>query len=343
MQVKAKYKVAILGATGNVGRLLLEILHERKFPFESIKLLASPRSVGTVMESHGQQYKVELAEPSAFDNIDFVFASAGSAVSEQLAPEIVKRGAVLIDNSSFFRMHDDVPLVVPEVNAAAVLKHKGIIANPNCTTAPLVVVLKALDDNYGVKRVIVSTYQSVSGAGKEAMDELRATSAQALQGEDFTNRVMNQKIAFNVIPQIDKFTDNGYTKEEMKVVHESRKIMGKPDLRVTCTAVRVPVEICHSESVNVELDRPATVAEIKSLLAKTPAVVLHDDPARSIYPMPIDVAGEDPVYVGRVRADESNPNTYNLWIVSDNLRIGAALNTVKIAEALIKQLAAAKV
>ncbi len=343
MQARSKYRIAILGATGNVGRLLLDIVHERNFPFESLKLLASPRSVGTVMESHGRQYKVELAEASAFDNVDIVLASAGSAVSEKLAPEITKRGAVLIDNSSFFRMHDNVPLVVPEVNAHDIAKHQGIIANPNCTTAPLVVVLKALDDNYGVKRVIVSTYQSVSGAGKEAMDELRATSAQALKGEDFTNKVMNQKIAFNVIPQIDKFTDNGYTKEEMKVVHESRKILGKPDLRVTCTAVRVPVEICHSESVNVELDKPATVAELKSLIAKTPAVVLHDDPSQLIYPMPLDVAGKDPVYVGRVRADESNPNTFNMWIVSDNLRIGAALNTVKIAEALVAQLAAAKV
>ncbi len=342
MQTRSKYRIAILGATGNVGRLLLDIVHERNFPFESIKLLASPRSVGTVMEARGKQYQVELAEPSAFDNVDIVLASAGSSVSEAMAPEITKRGAVLIDNSSFFRMHDNVPLVVPEVNAHDLTKHQGIIANPNCTTAPLVIVLKALDDKYGVKRVIVSTYQSVSGAGKEAIDELRATSAQALKGEDFTNRVMNQKIAFNVIPQIDKFTDNGYTKEEMKVVHESRKIMGRPNLRITCTAVRVPVEICHAESVNVELDKAATVTEIKSLLAATPALVLHDDPSKQIYPMPLDVAGKDPVYVGRIREDESNPNTFNMWIVSDNLRIGAALNTVKIAEALVAQLAACK-
>ncbi len=333
MKLKDRYKIAILGATGNVGRLLLDILHERHFPFESIRLLASPRSAGTQISSHGHTYTVETAEPSSFDGIDIVLASAGSSVSERLAPSITERGAILIDNSSHFRMDNSVPLVVPEVNPQALLEHKGIIANPNCTTAPLVIVLKTLLENWGLNRVIVSTYQSVSGAGKEAMDELRSTTAQALRGESFSNKALMHKIAFNVIPQIDKLLDNGYSKEEMKVVHESRKILGKADLRLTCTAVRVPVEICHSESVNVELERPASLEDLRSALSKTPSLVLTQDPH---YPMPLDVAGLDPVFIGRLRVDESQPNSFNFWLVSDNLRIGAALNTVKIAEALCK-------
>lgn len=338
MQAKEKYNVAILGATGNVGRLLLEILHERNFPIAELKLLASPRSVGSKLSSHGKQYTVELADENAFTDVDIVLASAGSTISEQLAPAIVKAGAVLIDNSSFFRMHDDVPLVVPEVNPDAVLKNKGIIANPNCTTAPLVVVLKALHEKFGLERVVVSTYQSISGAGKEAMDEMFQTTAKAIAGEEFENSVINQKIAFNVIPHIDKFLDNGYTKEEMKVVHESRKILGLPGLRVTCTAVRVPVAVSHAESLNIELSNDTDVESIKSLLANTESVVVEDEPHKNLYPMPLTVTGKDPVYVGRIRKDESNPKTFNLWLVSDNLRIGAALNTVKIAETLVKQL-----
>lgn len=332
-----KYKIAILGATGNVGRLLLEILEERNFPYESIKMLASPRSVGQKITSpKGDEYSIELACPEAFNGIEIVFASAGASVSKELAPEIVKRGGVIIDNSSAFRMDQDVPLVVPEVNAEDIKKHKGIIANPNCSTAPLVLALKPLDEKFGLKRVVVSTYQSVSGAGKAAMDELTNATEKALkhQKHDYENFV--HPIAFNLIPQIDIFLDNGYTKEEMKLINESRKMLHRPDLAVTCTAVRVPVFISHSESVNFELEKKASLEEIREIFKKTKSLELMDDPKQKLYPMPITTTGKDPVYVGRLRADESNPNTFNMWLVSDNLRIGAALNAVRIGEELIK-------
>lgn len=331
------YNVAILGATGNVGRLLLEILEERNFPCKSLKLLASERSVGQKISSPaGKEYTVELAEPDAFNDIDIVFASAGGKTSAALAPEIVKRGGVMIDNSSHFRMDPEVPLVVPEVNAADIKRHKGIIANPNCSTAPLVVALKPLHERFKLKRVIVSTYQSISGAGKAAMDELTETTKKAIAGEDFTNEAVNQKIAFNLIPQIDVFTENGYTKEEMKLINESRKMLGISDLPITCTAVRVPVFICHSESVNIEFENNIDIKEIRKILEEAEMITVVDDTANNKYPMPIDVAGTDPVQVGRIRLDESKPNTINMWIVSDNLRIGAALNTIKIGEELIK-------
>jgi aspartate-semialdehyde dehydrogenase len=337
MQKKDKYKVAILGATGNVGRIMLDILEERNFPCESITCLASERSVGQeILSQKGKRYTVRLAEPKAFDGIDIVFASAGSKVSAELAPEIVKRGGVIIDNSSYFRMHEEVPLVVPEVNREDLYKHKGIIANPNCSTAPLVILLKPLDQAFGIKRVVVSTYQSVSGAGKSAMDELRETSMHSLQGKDFENKAMNQKIAFNLIPHIDAFQPNAYTKEELKVVNESRKMLGKPDLRLTCTAVRVPVFISHSASVNVELERKTSPDELRQVLMRAPEINIIDNPSKNEYPMPLYAAGTDPVHVGRIREDESQPNTFNMWIVSDNLRIGAALNAVRIGEALIK-------
>lgn len=361
-----EYNIAILGATGNVGRLLLEILEERNFPYKSIKLLASERSVGQIMESPSlkkypgrnlasfefskrpgfkDKYKIELAEPSAFDDVDIVFASAGAKVSAQLAPEIVKRGGIIIDNSSQFRMDPEVPLVVPEVNADDLRQHRGIIANPNCSTAPLVVVLKPLDKKFKIKRVVVSTYQSVSGAGKAAIDELLETTKKAVSNEQFENKFMNQKIAFNLIPHIDVFQDNGYTKEEMKVVNESRKMMNRPDLKITCTAVRVPVFICHSESVNIEFEandgEKPTLKQVREILENAPLIKLvdepHSDPKKARYPMPLDVAGTDPVYVGRLRVDESQPNSFNMWIVSDNLRIGAALNAVKIGEELVRQ------
>lgn len=337
MQKKDKYSVAILGATGNVGRLLLEILEERNFPCSSIKLLASKRSVGkTIKSPNGTEYKIELAEADAFDGVDIVFASAGGKISAEFAPEIVKRGGVIIDNSSHFRMDPEVPLVVPEVNANDIAKHKGIIANPNCSTAPLVVALKPLDEKFKIKRVVVSTYQSISGAGKAAMDELRETSQKAINGEAFKNENVNQKIAFNLIPQIDVFTENGYTKEEMKLINESRKMLGLPNLQITCTAVRVPVMVCHSESVNIEFEGDVDAKQVKEILSQTPMIELCDDPSQNQYPMPLDVEGKDPVYVGRIRKDESQANTINMWIVSDNLRIGAALNTVKIGEELIK-------
>lgn len=335
----AMANIAILGATGNVGRLLVDLLEERKFPFKTLKLLASKRSAGTTLTSKaGNEYTIELAEPDAFDGIDIVFASAGSDTSKRFAPEIIKRGGVIIDNSSAFRMDPEVPLVVPEVNAGDIAKHKGIIANPNCSTAPLVLALKPLGERFGIKRVVVSTYQSTSGAGKAAMDELTASSKNP---EGFEYKEFIHPIAYNLIPQIDVFTDNDYTKEEMKLINESRKMLHRPDLAITCTAVRVPVLISHSESVNVEFDKDISIEAIKKIWSETKSLEIMDDPSSSIYPMPSNVTGKDPVYVGRIRLDESQPNTINFWLVSDNLRIGAALNAVRIGEELIKQKAVA--
>lgn len=333
-----KYNVAILGATGNVGRLLLDILLKREFPFNKLKLLASERSAGTVIRGRdGVDYVVEAVSSESFSGIDIVLASAGSSISQKFADDIVKAGAVIIDNSSAFRMDENVPLVVPEVNPEALKAHNGIIANPNCSTAPLVCILKPLEDYFGVERVVVSTYQSISGAGKEAMEELIETTQKVINKEPFENKVINQKLAFNLIPQIDVFLENGYTKEEMKVVNESRKILGLPELKITCTAVRVPVLICHSESVNIELKKNATVKEFKEVISRNPNVKVIDSPEEKLYPMPILAEGKDPTFVGRIRRDESRANTFNLWLVSDNLRKGAALNTVQIAESMIKQ------
>lgn len=327
--------IAILGATGNVGRLLLDLVEERKFPHSSLKLLASARSAGTtITSSSGKQYTIELAEPEAFDGVDIVFASAGSETSKALAPEIAKRGGVIIDNSSAFRMDPDVPLVVPEVNAQDISKHKGIIANPNCSTAPLVLALKPLHEAFGLKRVVVSTYQSCSGAGKAAMDELAEASLKS-DGHEYKEFI--HPIAYNLIPQIDVFTANAYTKEEMKLINESRKMLHLPELAITCTAVRVPVFISHSESVNVEFEKNISIDEIRKIWSETKSLEIMDDPSTSTYPMPSNVTGKDPVYVGRIRLDESQPNTINFWLVSDNLRIGAALNTIRIGEELIKQ------
>lgn len=334
-----KYNIAILGATGNVGRLLLDILEQRNFPINSIKLLASERSAGiSISSSQGNSYKVELAQDKAFDGVDIVFASAGGDVSKKFAPVIVKAGGVLIDNSSAFRMDEEVPLVVPQVNGDDVKNHKGIIANPNCSTAPLVLALKALDKKHKITRVVVSTYQSVSGAGKEAMEELHEASQKALNNQEHDYKSFVKPIAFNLIPQIDVFTENGYTKEEMKLINETKKMMHRDDLQVTCTAVRVPVFISHSESVNVEFEKPVSIDEIKKIWQSTDDLILLDNPQNKEYPTPLQVTGQDPVYVGRLRQDTSNPKAINCWIVSDNLRIGAALNAVKIGEELIKSL-----
>jgi aspartate-semialdehyde dehydrogenase len=333
-----KYNVAILGATGNVGRLLLDILIKRDFPFNQLKLLASERSAGTVIQGrNGIDYTVEAVNSNSFAGIDIVLASAGSSISKQFSEDIVKAGAVLIDNSSAFRMDENVPLVVPEVNPEALKLHQGIIANPNCSTAPLVCVLKPLQDYYGIERVVVSTYQSISGAGKAAMEELIETTQKAINKEPFENITINQKLAFNLIPQIDVFLDNGYTKEEMKVILESRKILELPELKITCTAVRVPVLICHSESINIELKKSSDTKEFKEVISKNPNIKVIDSPDEKIYPMPILAQGKDSTFVGRIRKDESRENTFNIWLVSDNLRKGAALNTVQIAESMIKQ------
>lgn len=334
-----KYNLAILGATGNVGRLLLDLVEERNFPLNKLKLLASERSAGSqVKSSKGNSYTIELAEDSAFEGMDIVFASAGGETSKRFAAAIVKAGAVLIDNSSAYRMDPEVPLVVPQVNGEDIKKNKGIIANPNCSTAPLVLALKALDKEHRIKRVIVSTYQSVSGAGKAAMEELTESSQKAINNQNHDYKAFVKPIAFNLIPQIDVFTENDYTKEEMKLINETKKMLHRDDLDITCTAVRVPVYISHSESVNIEFEKPVSVDEIKKIWAKTQDLELLDEPSQGKYPTPLEVSGKDPVYVGRVRQDTSHPNAINCWIVSDNLRIGAALNTVKIGEELIKTL-----
>lgn len=329
------YTVAILGATGAVGQELLKTLTERKFPVKELKLLASGRSAGKVIEHAGRSYTIEEATPEAFKGVDIVLASAGASISEALAPHAVSAGAVVIDNTSFFRMHADVPLVVPEVNAHALDAHKGVIANPNCSTAPLVVVLNALRQLSPLKRVVVSTYQSVSGAGKEAMDELRDQTADVLAGRPTKAEHIVHPIAFNLVPAIDAFLDNGYTKEEMKITNESRKILELPDLPVTATAVRVPVMICHSEAVNIEFEGPVSVEAARAALAAADGITVMDDPATNTYPRPLEIAGTDDTCVGRIRGDVSHPHGLNLWLVSDNLRKGAALNAIQIAEALV--------
>lgn len=334
-----EYTVAVLGATGLVGSHLIKILEERNFPVKTLKPLASARTAGETIQFRGAPVTVELATPEAFEGVDIVLASAGASVSEKLAPEAVKRGAVVVDNTSFFRMHPDIPLVIAGVNDEDLKNHTGIIANPNCSTSQLMPVFKTLHQLGGLKRVIVSTYQSVSGAGKEAMDELKNHTHTQLNDKDGSQpepQVFARPMSFNLIPHIDKFLENGYTKEEMKVVEETRKILHLPNLPITCTAVRVPVMIGHSESVTIEFDRPVSPEQAIEALSKTPDVIVAQTPED--YHTPQETAGTDPVYVSRIRRDTSNLETgLNMWIVADNLRIGAALNAIRIAEQLVKQ------
>lgn len=334
MNAARPVNVAILGATGRVGQELLKVLEERNFPLGELRLLASARSKDSTIKFKGKDYPVQEPSPEAFKGIDIVLASAGEEISKKFAPMAVEQGAVVIDNSNAFRMDPSVPLVVPEVNGHALKNHKGIIANPNCSTSQLVPPLKQLHELAGLKRVVVSTYQSVSGAGKEAMDELEAQTKALVTGGDYKPQIFQRQIAFNLIPHIDKFLDNGYTKEEMKVVNETRKILELPELPVTCTAVRVPVTIGHSESVLCDLERKVSVEQVRECFADSEIIEVWDNPGETIYPTPIDVAGQDPVYVGRVRIDTSSENGINFWVVADNLRIGAALNAVRIAEYL---------
>lgn len=328
------YVVAVVGATGVVGREMIETLEARNFPIKTLRLLASERSAGTEYEFKGEKIKVEVLTKESFKGVDFALFSAGGTVSKDFAPIAAAAGAIAIDNTSYFRMHDDVPLIVPEVNAHAIKRHKGIIANPNCSTAQMVVPLKPLYDAYGIKRLVIATYQSVSGSGKDAMQELESQTRASLEGRSLQKKVYPHHIAFNLIPQIDAFTENGYTKEELKMVNETKKILEDPTLAITATTVRVPVFIGHSEVVNVELKKPADIAEVRHLIHNFPGVQVLDDPSKSLYPTPRDVAGKDDVYVGRIRQDISNPNAIELWIVADNLRKGAALNAVQIAEAI---------
>ncbi len=336
LKKKEKYVVAVVGATGAVGNEMITILEERNFPIEKLRLFASERSEGKTLEYKDDEIPVETLKEDCFKGIDIALFSAGAERSKIWAPIAAKSGCVVIDNSSQWRMDPNVPLVVPEVNPHDLKWHKGIIANPNCSTIQMVVVLKPIHDAAKIKRVVVTTFQSVSGTGKKAMDELLQQTSDLLNFRDVVCNVYPYQIAFNVLPHIDKFLDNGYTKEEMKMVNETKKILGDDSIRVTATTVRVPVFRGHSESVNVETEKKLTANEARALLASAPGVIVYDAPEKNIYPIPINVAGKDEVYVGRIREDESIECGLNMWIVSDNLRKGAALNAVQIAEELIK-------
>ncbi len=329
------YTVAVVGATGVVGKEMISMLESRKFPVGKLIPLASERSIGASITFKRQDIDVEVLTPESFIGVDFALFSAGGSVSAEYAPIAAAAGAVVIDNTSHFRMQPDVPLVVPEVNSHALAGHKGIIANPNCSTAQMVLILKPIHDAVGIERVIVSTYQSVSGAGKDAIHELESQSRANLSGQNYDGKVFKSPIAFNVIPQIDVFLKNGYTKEEMKLIEETRKILEDPSIRISATAVRVPVFVGHSESINIQTRKPITPDQVRSLLRTAPGVTVMDNPTKGQYPTPRDLAGEDNVGVGRIRKDLSIENGIELWCVGDNLRKGAALNAVQIAEVLI--------
>lgn len=332
------WNVAIVGATGAVGTQMIECLEEREFPVGTIKYLASSRSAGKDLEFKGKAVLVEELTRDSFKGIDIALFSAGGDRSREFCPAAAAAGAICIDNSSAWRMDPDVPLVVPEVNPDAIAGYtrKGIIANPNCSTIQMVVALKPLHDAATIKRIVVSTYQAVSGTGTKAIEELRKQVGELLNCRPVNCNVYPHQIAFNCIPQIDLFEESGYTREEMKMVNETRKIMAA-DIRVTATAVRVPVFYGHAESVNIETEKKVTVDEARKLLKKAPGVKLMDDPAKGAYPMPFNAAGQDLVHVGRIREDDSIDNGLNLWIVADNIRKGAATNAVQIAEILVQK------
>lgn len=338
---KAKWNVAVVGATGAVGEQIIGLLEKRDFPINKLKLLSSARSAGTVLRFKGQDITVEEAGPDSFEGIDIALFSAGGDVSKALAPHAVRHGAVCIDNTNAFRMDPDTPLVVPEVNEEKIFEHHGIIANPNCSTIQMVAALKPLHDRYGISRIIVSTYQAVSGAGAKAINEMFRQSKEVLEGNEVRPDILpvgslpvKHQIAFNAIPQIDKFQDNGYTLEEMKMIRETKKIFGDDSIEVTATCVRIPVVYGHSESVYVELKQDYNLEEVSALLAKAPGVQVIDDPANQGYPLATMAAGKNDVFVGRLRRDLTHERALNMWIVSDNLLKGAAWNAVQIAEIL---------
>ena len=329
--------IAVLGATGVVGREILKVLTENNTPYKSIKFLASARSAGSKIEFKGQEYTVIETTPDVFDGIDIVLASAGGSTSLKYAPEAAKRGCVFIDNSSAFRMKKDVPLVIAGVNDEDLKKHNGIIANPNCSTSQLMLVLKPLHDYAKIKRMIVSTYQAVSGAGLKAINELKESTPVILNGGKYEHKNKKKQIAFNVIPQIDSFVENGYTKEEMKVTNETKKILHlEPDTPISCTAVRVPVFNGHSEAVTIQFEKEITPDKARELLKNAWGVEVVDNPDEYEYPTPALASGKNPVYVGRIRKDIALDNAISLFCVADNLRIGAALNTVRLAEKVIE-------
>lgn len=334
---KDKYNVAIAGATGAVGQEMMEILKERNFPLGELRLLASDRSAGKEFEFNGKKIEIQKLDENSFEGIDIALFSAGGSRSKEFASAAASAGAVVVDNSSAFRMDEEVPLVIPEINPQAVsgYKNKGIVANPNCTTAVTVMALKPLHDLGKIKRVIASSYQAVSGAGAQAIEELRNQTLAWANSEEIKSEAFPYQIAFNLLPQIDSFVDNGYTKEEMKLHNETRKILEDDEIALTATTVRVPVFRAHSVSVNIETEKKISVEEAKEALNKFPGVSVLDEPGELKYPMPIDVAGKDDCIVGRIREDYTVENGLSFWIVGDQLRKGAALNAVQIAELLI--------
>lgn len=344
-----EYNVAILGATGAVGTRMIQQLEQSTIPVKSVKLLASAKSAGKQLSFKGQPITVEETTPDSFNGVDIVLSSAGGSVSKKFLPEAVKRGAVCVDNTSTFRMEPDVPLVVPEVNEEALKNHHGIIANPNCSTIQMVVALEPIRQAFGLNQIIVSTYQAASGAGQSALNELRQETQDYLDGKDMQAdaKILPTKgdkkhypLAFNLLPQIDVFEDDGYSHEEWKMIHETKKIMlndmDAKDIKVTATCVRVPVPIAHGESIYFTVDDPTvTVDQLRAVLKDAPGVVLQDDPAHQVYPQPINAVGKRDTFVGRLRADEENPGSFNMWVVADNLLKGAAWNTVENAERLV--------
>jgi aspartate-semialdehyde dehydrogenase len=334
-----QYTVAVVGATGAVGGEMIETLERRNFPVKSLRLLASERSKGRTLPFRGEDIPVEVLTRDSFSGVEVALFSAGASRSLEFAPAASEAGAVVIDNSSAFRMEDDIPLVVPEVNPHSIAdyKNRGIIANPNCSTIQMVVVLKPLHDTARIKRVVVSTYQAVSGSGLSAIEELIEQTKAVLSDRDCTAQVYPHRIAFNCLPHIDVFWDNGYTKEEMKMVFETQKIMEDDGIAVTATTVRVPVFFGHSESVNIETEKKLSPDDAREILKKADGVIVFDDPNKNHYPLAVDVAGKDETFVGRIREDFSIANGLNMWVVSDNVRKGAALNAVQIAENLISQ------
>lgn len=338
------YHVAVVGATGAVGTQMLNTLADREFPISKLTLLSSKRSAGTKLTFKGQEYTVEEATPESFEGVQIALFSAGGSVSKQLAKEAVKRGAIVIDNTSAFRMDKDVPLVVPEVNEEDLKGHNGIIANPNCSTIQMVVALQPIRQAFGLSKIIVSTYQAVSGAGAQAIEELKQQSQDVLEGKEPQASILPVKsdekhyqIAYNAIPQIDKFQENGFTFEEMKMINETKKIMHDDSLQVAATCVRLPVVTGHSESVFIQVEKDdVSVEDVRQLLKDAPGVTLQDDPSKQLYPMPAYCVGKYDTFVGRIRKDLDNPRGFHLWVVSDNLLKGAALNSVQIAESLVK-------
>ncbi len=332
-----EYRVGVVGATGAVGREMIKVLEQRKFPVKELKLFASAKSVGIKLSFRGEEISVQELKEDSFDGLDIALFSAGSTVSKKFAPIAAKKGCVVVDNSSAWRMDPEVPLVVPEVNPGDLYDHKNIIANPNCSTIQMVVALKPLHDVAKIKRIVVSTYQAVSGTGQKAIEELQSQVRALFNMQEPECKVYPYQIAFNCLPHIDVFLDNDYTKEEMKMVNETKKIMGDYSIKVTATTVRVPVFYGHSESINVEFKNKITAKEARAILSQAPGVKVLDNPKENIYPMPIFAAGEDEVFVGRIRDDDTVEYGLNLWVVADNLRKGAALNAVQIAEELIKR------